>query len=300
METQKFLITGGTGFIGQYLSEELMKQGHYVTIVTRSPEKYTEEQATNQEYIGWDDVKETMNRIDVVVNLVGENIFGKRWTEKVKNKIYNSRIESTRKIVDAIGLAENKPELLISASGISIYGDSGDKVLDESSSYSDDFLARVCQDWEKEAQKASEFDVRVANPRFGIVLEEDGGMVEIMKVPFNLFVGGPVGSGKQYVPWVHMRDLCRAVMFPMDHPEISGPYNVCSPEPETMGTLAKVFGRVMNRPSFFKVPEPIIKGILGEASVPIVSSVRAQPKVLQLNDFQFEFEDLEEALADIL
>ncbi len=300
METQKILITGGTGFIGQYLSEELMKQGHYVTIVTRSPEKYTEEQATNQEYIGWDEVNDTMNRIDVVINLVGENIFGKRWTEKVKNKIYNSRIESTRKIVDAIRMADSKPGLLVSASGISIYGDSGDKVLDESSSYSDDFLAKVCQDWEKEAQKASDYNVRVAIPRFGIVLEEDGGMVEIMKIPFNLFVGGPVGSGKQYVPWVHMRDLCRAVIFPMDHSEISGPYNVCSPEPETMGTLAKAFGRVMNRPSFFKVPEPIIKGILGEASVPIVSSVRAQPKVLQINDFQFEFEDLEEALSDIL
>lgn len=300
METQKILITGGTGFIGQYLSVELMKQGHYVTIVTRSPKKYTEEQATNQEFIGWDDVNDTMNRIDVVINLVGENIFGKRWTEKVKNKIYNSRIESTRKIVDAIRMADSKPRLLVSASGISIYGDSGDKVLDESSSYSDDFLARVCQDWEKEAQKASEFNVRVAIPRFGIVMEEDGGMVEIMKIPFNLFVGGPVGSGNQYVPWVHMRDLCRAVMFPMDHPEISGPYNVCSPEPETMGALAKAFGRVMNRPSFFKVPEPIIKVILGEASVPIVSSVRAQPKVLQINDFQFEFEDLKEALADIL
>ncbi len=300
MEPKKILITGGTGFIGSYLSEMLIKKGHYITIVTRSPKEYAEDQAQNQKFIGWDDVEESISEIDIVINLVGENIFGKRWTKSVKEKIYNSRIDSTRKLVEAMKNSSKKPDLLISASGIGVYGDSGDKVIDESSSFGDDFLAEVCKDWEVEAQKAEELGVRVAIPRFGVVLEEDGGMVEIMKIPFTLFAGGPVGTGKQFVPWVHMRDLCKAVILPISDQELSGPYNVCSPEPETMYTVAKAFGKVMNRPSFFKVPEPVIKLLLGEASIPIISSIRAQPKVLQIKDFQFEFEDLNEALADIL
>lgn len=298
---KKILITGGTGFIGKYLTQILLKEGHYVTIVTRSPDKYSEKQAKNRSYIGWEaELASAMNEHDVVINLVGENLFGQRWTDEVKKRIYNSRIDSTKKLVDSMKNSKNKPALFISASAVGIYGDNGGKVLDESTPAGDDFLAEVCVDWENESKKAEKLGIRVANPRIGIVLEENGGMIEKMVMPFKFGVGGPIGSGEQYVPWVHMVDLCNAILFPMEEESISGPYNACSPEPETMNVLAKKMGRVLNRPSVFRVPEFLLNIALGEAAQPVVSSLRVQPKILQTSGFDFVFEDLEEALGDIL
>ena len=298
-DPKNILITGGTGFIGGYLTEELMRQGHFLTIVTRSPKKYSEEQASNQKFIRWDDVDEVINNMDIVINLAGENLFG-RWNETVKERIYNSRINTTRNIVDAIEKADTPPSLLISASGVSIYGDHGDEVIDESTSADDNFLAQTCVDWEAEAMRAEQFGVRVAIPRIGPVLERDGGLVSIMKLPFALFLGGPVGSGDQYIPWIHMRDMCNALLFPIGNKEFSGPYNANSPTPETMSNFTHIFGSVMNRPSFFKVPEFAVKLVLGEGAQPALESLRVQPKKLQKAGFTFEYEDLEAALADIL
>lgn len=165
MDTKKIIITGGTGFIGSYLCTELLKQGHFISIITRSPEKYSEEQSKNLRYIGWDDnLSKSMAETDVVINLVGESLFGKRWTESVKKSIYNSRIESTKKLVEAMEKSDSQPDLFISASAVGIYGDSGDKLLDESSPTGNDFLANVCKDWEKESKKAEKLGVRVVNP----------------------------------------------------------------------------------------------------------------------------------------
>jgi len=300
MKEKNILITGGTGFIGGYLSDELLKDGHFLTIITRSPEKYKSVSSKNQKFITMDQVADRMPDMDIVINLAGESIFGQRWTDEVKNRIYESRINITRSLVEAMGATEEKPELFISASAVGIYGDSGDEILDEESSFGSDFLATVCVDWEEESKKAESLGVRVANPRIGIVLEKGGGVIEQMSTPFKLFVGGPVGSGEQYVPWVHMKDLCNAILFPLRDETISGPYNACSPNPATMNELAKALGRVMNRPSVFKVPEFLLNIALGEAAEPILASLRVQPKVLQKADFKFEFEDLETALGDIL
>lgn len=301
MEPKTFLITGGTGFIGTYLRNELMKQGHIVVVITRSPEKYKPQEAKNQRFIGWDEnLISEMEKTDVVINLAGENLFGQRWTESVKKKIYNSRIETTKKLVDAIKQSESKPELLISASGVNVYNDSGDEVLTEESPPGDSFLAKVCIDWEKEAQKASEFGVRVVNPRFGIALEDDGGMIEQMKLPFRFFVGGSLGSGSQYISWIHMRDMVRGIEFPVEMKEMTGPYNLCSPNPARMDELASAIGSSMNRPSIFKVPEFALKTVLGEAAQPVLSSLNIRPAKLLSCGFEFEFEDLREALADVL
>lgn len=301
MKEKKFLLTGGTGLIGSCLTNILLREGHYVTIITRSPKKYAEKQAVNRTFVGWDDnLSGVMAKQDVVINLAGENLFGQRWSDEVKKRIYDSRIQTTNQLVSAMDKAEKKPTLFISASAVGIYGDKGNTIVDESSEPGDDFLANVCIDWEKASHKAKKNNIRVANPRIGIVLDGNGGVVEKMLLPFKLFVGGPVGSGNQYVPWVHIRDLCNAILYPIKDETIDGPYNACSPTPETMGVLAQEIGKVLNRPSLFRVPEFVLKTILGEAAEPVMSSLRVHPKILQKSRFQFEFEDLEEALADIL
>lgn len=299
--TLRFLITGGTGFIGSYLRSRLLADGHFLTIVTRSPEKYQDEHATNQQFIDWEEgLSNEMEKCDVVINLAGQNLIGKRWTEQLKHEIYESRIESTGELVTAMEKADEKPGLFISASAAGYYGDNGDKKVDESFPPGDDYLARVCRDWEAEALKAEKLGIRVAIPRLGIALQDDGGMVDTMKLPFQLFVGGPVGDGQQYIPWIHMHDLCEAILFPVEHESLKGPYNANAPNPSTMDELASTMGKIMRRPSFFRVPEFVLRLVLGEGAGPAVSSLRNQPEKLISQGFEFEFDHLEEALADIL
>lgn len=295
------LITGGTGFIGEELRMILLKEGHNLIIVSRNPEKHESENAKNQRFISWEnDLTVAMNEVDAVINLAGENLFGSRWTDEVKKRIYNSRIDSTKELVDAMREADSKPEVFVSASASGIYGDRGDEVLTESSETVNDFLAEVCEAWESEAQKAQEFGVRVANPRIGIVLEKGGGALAKMLAPFEFFVGGPIGDGNQYMSWVHRTDVCQALIYPLKNDEISGPYNVCSPNPVTMNEFAKTLGSVMNRPSLFRVPEFALNLVLGEAAKPVLSSARMQPQKLQTTGFEFNFGELKAALADIL
>ncbi len=295
------LITGGTGFIGEELRTMLLKQGHNLVIVSRNPEKHEDEAAKNQRFISWDDdLASEMNEIDGVINLAGENLFGQRWTDEVKKRIMNSRVQSTKQLVEAMRNAESKPEVFVSASASGIYGNRGDDILDEEEVHGDDFLAEVCEAWEAESQKATEFGVRVVNPRIGIVLEEGGGALGKMIPPFQFFVGGPVGSGEQYMSWIHRTDLCQALIFPMGNQEFSGAYNVCSPNPVTMNDFAETLGNVMNRPSVFRVPKFALDIVLGEAAKPVTDSIRMQPKKLQVAEFEFHFEYLEEALADII
>ncbi|MBO6525389.1 MAG: TIGR01777 family oxidoreductase [Balneolaceae bacterium] len=298
---KNILITGGTGFIGQELRMLLLQQGHYITVITRNPKKYKDEAAKNQQFISWeDDLTEVMNTVDAVIHLAGESIFSQRWNEEVKQRIYDSRIDSTRQLVEAMKKAESKPGVFVSASASGFYGNQGDNVLDESNPVSDDFLAQVCKDWEEESQKAAEFSVRVVNPRIGIVLEKNGGALEKMLPPFRFGVGGPVGDGKQYMSWIHRTDLCNALIYPIEHEEIEGAYNVCAPNPVDMNEFAETLASVINRPNIFRVPKLALQVMYGEGAKPITDSIRMQPKKLQVNEFEFRFEELEEALADIL
>lgn len=295
------LITGGTGFIGDELRTILLKEGYNLIIITRSPKKYEDESAKNQRFISWeDDLVAAMDEADAVINLAGENLFGQRWTEAVKQKIKESRVQCTRKLVETMKAAGNKPVVFISASASGIYGNRGNDILNESALLADDFLAEVCQAWENEAQKASEFGIKVAIPRAGIVLEKEGGALAKMIPPFQFCAGGPIGDGQQYMSWVHRTDLCNALIFPLHNKEFSGPYNVCSPNPVTMNEFAKTLGSVMNRPAWFRVPEFALKIVLGDAAKPVTDSIRMQPQKLQSAGFDFRFEELEEALADIM
>ncbi len=295
------LLTGATGFIGSYLRQMLLRQGHLLTIVTRSPEEYENEKAKNQQFVSWDDdLAEEMNQVDAVINLAGASIFGRRWTDEVKEQIHSSRIESTQTIVAAIEQADDRPSVMISVSGSDYYGDRGDTLLDESMEPGDGFLARVCIDWEEAAQPVTDLGVRLAIPRIAVVLEKDGGALEQMLPPFQFFVGGPLGSGDQYFPWIHMYDLCRAIVFAIEKDNFEGPFNLSAPNPTTMREFASQLATQLRRPSLFKVPESVLKLVLGEAANPILTSKRLQPKKLQQHGFEFRYGYLQEAISDII
>lgn len=295
------LLTGATGFIGSYLRTMLLRKGYLLTIISRSPDKYESETAQNQRFISWNDnLAAEMEKADAVINMAGASIFGQRWTDEVKHEIYSSRVECTKKIVEAIKKADSPPSVLISTSAAGYYGDRGDLVLDESADAGDDFLARVCVAWESAANKVQDAAVRLVVPRFGIVLEKEGGALKQMLPPFNFFVGGPVGSGEQYFPWIHMHDLCRGILYLLDHEELKGAVNLNAPNPVTMNEFAHELGDQLRRPSIFRVPEFPLKLILGEAADPIVNSLRLQPKKLQQHGFNFKFNYVKEALGDIL
>lgn len=295
------LITGGTGFIGSQLCSMLLRDGHYLTIITRSPKHYSNEQAKNQQFISWEaDLVSAMNKADAVINLAGENIFGQRWTDEVKKRIYDSRIENTNQLVEAIKHAEEQPGVMVSASAAGYYGGRGADVLDEQEPSGEGFLATVCVDWENAARPVEEAGVRLAIPRLGIVLEKGGGALQKMLPPFKFFVGGPIGRGTQFVPWIHRHDLCRGLLFAIENKDFSGVYNLNAPHPVTMETLAEAIGDTLNRPSAFRVPEVVLNTVMGEAAQPILESLRVQPKHLQEAGFEFRFPYIHEALSDIL
>lgn len=294
-------ISGGTGFIGSYLRIMLLQEGHLLTAITRSPDDYESETAHNQKFVSWDDdLVAEMEQADAVINLAGASIFGQRWNEEVKERIYSSRIKSTRQIVQAIKGAEDPPAVMVSASGANYYEAKGDEVLDESAEPGDNFLTKVCLDWEKEARNVTEAGVRLAISRIGVVLQEDGGALDQMLTPFKLFVGGPIGSGDQYFPWIHMHDLCRGLYFAIQEEKMKGPFNLNAPNPVTMRAFADELGAQLNRPSFFRVPEFALQLAIGEAATLITESLRMQPKKLQQNGFEFQYNYLTEALGDIL
>lgn len=295
------LITGGTGFVGSELCPMLLQEGHFLTIITRSPERYKEEQAKNQQFISWDaDLVAAMEKADAVINLAGENIFDQRWTASVKKRIHDSRVESTQQLVEAIKAADNPPETMVSASAAGYYGGRGTDILTEEEPPGNDFLARVCVDWEAAAKPAAEAGVRLAIPRLGIVLEKGGGALQKMIPAFKLFVGGPVGRGTQFVPWIHRNDLCRGLIYPLKNANFDGVYNLNAPNPVTMQELANALGDVMNRPAKLQVPEFALNIMLGEAAEPILESLHVRPKRLEDEDFKFKFTHIREALSEIL
>lgn len=298
----KIVISGATGFIGGFLRTYLLELGHELVIVTRDPKKYESEKADNQQFITWDATAliAAMDASDVVINLAGESIFGQRWTDEIKRRLMDSRVDSTRMLVDAILAAESKPSLLISASAVGVYGDNADKLLTEESTFGTDFLAKICVAWEKEASRVKEGGIRLAIPRIGIVLHPDDGALQKMVLPFKLFAGGPIGNGEQFVPWIHIHDAIRAIAYPIENSSFEGPYNVCAPEAVTNEVLSFNIGKVLNRPSWIAAPKFALNVILGEAAQPVLSSLRVQPEALLEAGFSFTFEDLEETLADLL
>ncbi len=246
----KIFITGGTGFIGSNLSASLLKKGHFVVAVGGRDADTTKKGP-------W---QEKLEDVDAVINLAGRSIF-KRWDEKYKKSIYDSRILTTRNLAEALPAGKNIT--LCSTSAAGYYGDRGEDILTESEPSGSDFLATVCRDWEKEAFKAKDKGVRVAAMRFGVVLGRDGGALEKMIPPIRFFVGGPIGNGRQWFPWIHIEDLISAIMFVIENKTVNGPLNFTAPKPARNIELVKTIAGILHRPAIMPAPSFIIRLILG-------------------------------------
>jgi hypothetical protein len=299
----KILITGGTGFVGTQLTSRLIQDGNEVTILTRS-KKGQEKASAGISYLQGDPTQkgpwqEAVKNHDIIINLAGASIFSK-WTKEHKKAIRESRVNTTRNIVEGIPSRPEKPFSLFSASAVGYYGFCGDEELAEDSPPGNDFLARIAKEWEGEALKARDKGARVVITRFGIVMGEKGGALGQMIPLFKRYIGGPIGSGKQWFSWVHIKDLAEAFIFLLKHPEISGPVNVCSPNPVRNKDLAKALGKALHKPSFVPAPGFMIKLVLGEFGSVILEGQRVIPKKLLENGFVFQYPDIDKALQSIV
>ncbi|MBI5675585.1 MAG: TIGR01777 family protein [Nitrospirae bacterium] len=290
------LITGGTGFIGTPLSRELRNSGHTVVVTTRQTSVSKEKLTWNPPALIPSDV---ISRFDAVINLAGEPVAPGRWTKKRKELIMSSRIDTTRSLVESIKKAASKPKVLISASAIGYYGAHGDEYVTEDTLPASDFLARVCKAWEEEALKAQESGIRVVLIRIGGVLEADGGALPKMMTPFKFFLGGPVGSGKQWFSWIHRNDVLGIIKYALENESLSGPLNATAPNPVTNREFSSTLGDAIHRPSWLAVPSFIVKLTLGELGGMLLTGQRVLPEKIVRSGYKFKYHDLEDALKAI-
>jgi uncharacterized protein (TIGR01777 family) len=299
------LVTGGTGFIGSALVERLANENHRVLLLSRRPQALRTASQGIIRAIQWDGkmigpwVRE-LEGVDAVVNLAGESIGAKRWTKSRKALLMDSRIDPTRTLVAAIASVKTKPEVLVSASAVGYYGDVEREDVTEIHPSGSDFLARLCERWEKEASRAGEYGVRVIKARFGIVLGTGGGALKKMMVPFRFFGGGPLGSGRQWFPWVHRDDVIGAITFCLINPNISGPVNVTAPHIVKMSEFAHALGKAIHRPAWVPVPALVLKVALGEMAGTVISGQCVISRKLQDAGYAFRYPKLDEALRVIM
>ena len=296
----KLVIAGGSGFIGRKLTDLLLEEGHQIVILTRKDRpskprikyvKWLQEGATPEKEIG---------KADAFINLAGVSINEGRWTEKHQKQIYESRMKATDEIIRIIRALPDQPSVLVNASAIGIYPSSLNVVYTESSTeISNDFLGRTVHDWEKKAAQASEHGVRVVCMRFGVVLGKEGGALPLMVLPYKLFAGGRLGSGEQWVSWVHVTDVVRALLFAVENNHLNGPVNVTSPSPTRMEEFGKTISSIMQRPHWLPVPAVLMKLALGKKSSLVLKGQQVLPEVLLQQGFEFTYSTLEAALTDL-
>lgn len=290
------LVTGGTGFVGKVLVERLRARDEQVTILTRTPERMRDARP-GVSYAAW---PVDVAAFDAIVNLAGAGIADRRWTEAYKRELRASRIDGTRRLVDAMSKSSKRPSVLVSASAVGYYGDRGEEELPESARPADDFLARLCVEWEAEAERARRLGVRVVTTRSGHVLGPDGGALEPMRRAFAFGLGGPFGNGRQWMPWIHVDDVASLVIHAIDHGATSGPLNAVAPGVVRQREFARTLGRVMSRPAIVPAPRFALRIVLGELADALLASARAVPERTLATAFAFRFPELEPALRDVL
>jgi uncharacterized protein (TIGR01777 family) len=305
----KVFITGGTGLVGTHLVSRLRQRQDSVVLLTRRLSAARERFGSDCILVEGDPVQagpwmDAVADSDAVVNLAGESIFGRRWNEEYKTLLHDSRLKTTDNIVKALAkqptTAAGTPKVLVNASAIGYYGPRGDEEIDENGSAGNDFLAKICIDWEKAASAAKDHGVRVAIVRIGVVLDKAGGALAKMLTPFKMCMGGPVGSGKQWMSWVHNDDLAGIFLQALDNAEAKGPLNGTAPQPVTNKEFGKALGRALGRPSFMPTPAFGLRLMLGEVADIITTGQRVLPKKAQALGYSFKFPDIDSALRDVL
>jgi uncharacterized protein (TIGR01777 family) len=296
----KCIVSGGTGFIGRRVVDRLLQNSHYVGVWSRKPglDRRTAVATHTWDPLEGDPPPESLNGMDCVIHLAGENV-AQRWTPEVKRRIRDSRVLGTQRIVDTIGRVRHKPRIFICASAIGIYGDRGDEILTEASVPGTGFLADTCRAWEAEADRASRYGIRVVKIRIGFVLGKAGGALQKMVPAFRAFVGGKLGSGKQWMPWVHLDDIAEIFGHAVEN-EISGVWNATAPNPVRNSEFTKELAGALGRPALFPVPPLALKLAFGEFAQHMLDSARVIPENLTRAGFQFRHTDVRQALADIL
>jgi len=301
----RVLVTGGTGLIGRRLVSRLIARGDEVIVLSRRP-PLASKRVEATRILVWDPESgppspDAFGAIDAVVNLHGESIAHGRWTDSKKERIRRSRIEGTRNLVKGIAAASPRPRVLVTASAVGYYGTRGEETLDESSASGQDFLAGVCREWEAEGNRARELGVRVATIRTGIVLGADGGALGTMLIPFRLGLGGRIGSGEQWMSWIHLDDECGIILHALDRPAVEGPVNATSPNPVRNRDFVRMLGRVLGRPTLVPAPASAIRLLLGEmADALLLEGQKVLPKKAEETGYRFHHPLLSEALESLL
>ena len=298
----KVVLAGATGFLGQPLVRSLSADGHDVVLLTRSPKRA----GPGVRVVTWQpdgtvgSWAEALDGADAVVNLAGESIAEGRWTPARKAALTESRLLSTGSLVAAISRATRRPPVLVSGSAVGYYGPRGDELVTEADQAGNDFLARLSHEWERAAQAAESGGTRVVLVRTGLVLERDGGALKAMLRPFQFGVGGPLGSGMQYWPWIHRADWIALMRFLLDRPDAHGAVNATAPVPVTNEEFSRTLARVIRRPCVFRAPPFVLRLAMGEmADALLLSGQRVVPARAQEMGFKFEYETLEPALRAI-
>lgn len=297
----RIVIAGGSGFIGQKLTDLLLSEGHRVVILTRKEKK----SSNTIKYVKWLDDSTTPEKeigpADAFINLAGVSINDGRWSISHQKQIYESRMSATNELLRIISLLPEKPAVFVNASAIGIYPASTNAIYTENSSETaNDFLGKTVRDWEIKAKQVEKYNIRCVFLRFGVVLGKEGGALPLMALPYKLFVGGKLGSGDQWVSWVHIMDVVRTIVFAINNDRLHGPVNVTAPSPLQMNDFGKSIASVLHRPHWIPVPSFAMKLILGQKSALVLEGQHVVPKVLQEQGFEFKFPTLRRALEDLL
>jgi uncharacterized protein (TIGR01777 family) len=299
----RVLINGATGLIGTSLCRSLSSDDHQIVALSRTSGKAA--RLRGVETHQWDPQtgpppSATFDGIDAVVNLAGEPLDAHRWTDQQKKRIRDSRILTTRNLVEGLRSADRKPSVFVSGSAVGFYGDRGNEELDEASAAGSGFISEVCQDWEREALHAAKLGIRVVQVRTGVVLSADGGALKKMLTPFKLGLGGRLGSGKQWFPWIHIEDIAGIFRHSIITSSFAGPINAVAPEAVTNAELTRQLAHALHRPAFMPVPETALRALMGEMAEVLFASQRVVPKAALASGYQFRYPQLVPALADLL